>query len=215
MKIKVGELTIELAPINKEVLPAFVEGLAQLSVTKYLSRQTAPVLEDEYEWYDKIRADRTRLNWGIWVIADDERILIGDTTLIHIERKHVHQATSGSMIFRKDYWRRGIASHIHMARTWYAFQHLGLHRIKSAVIQGNEASRKALEKCGYRLDYVERNEQFIDGELRHLDHLAVLNPLPDFWQQWWHGDEPATEAIDARAATEQAMAWAEKNVELS
>jgi RimJ/RimL family protein N-acetyltransferase len=216
MKLKVGELNIELAPLTKESLEAFVTpGLQQASITRYLSRQTAPVMEDELEWFDKVRANRDALTWGIWVIQGDERTLIGNTTLMDIERKHIHQATSGSMIFDRAYWRKGIASHIHKARTWYAFQHMGLHRIMSAVIQGNEASRKALEKSGYRLVYVERNTQFVDGGLRHQDNLAVLNPLPVFWEQWWHGDEPDAEAIEARRVTDEVMKWAEENVELS
>lgn len=215
MKLKVGELGIELAPLTKESMEEFVKpGLQQASITRYLSRQTAPVLEDELEWYDKVRADKTRLNWGIWVVKGDERILIGDTALMDIQHKHIHQATSGSLIFNTAYWGKGIASSIHKARTWYAFQHIGLHRIMSAVIQGNEGSRKALEKSGYRLVYVERNEQFVDGELRHMDNLAVLNPLPVFWEQWWHGDEPDAEAIEARRVTDEAMKWAEENVEL-
>lgn len=214
MKVKVGELTIELAPIDKESMRHFVAGMAQAKVTRYLSRRTAPTLEQEYDWRDKMSNDPSRLNWGIWIAEESERILIGDTTLMHIEHKHIHQATSGSVIFREEYWGRGIASSIHKARTWYAFQHMGLHRVKSAVIQGNVGSRKALEKSGYRLTHVERNEQYVDGELRHLDNLAVLNPLPVFWEQWWHGDEPDAEALDARLVTEEVMKWAKDNVEL-
>ena len=214
MRLSVGDLTIELAAFDKESMAGFVTGMAQASVTRYLSRHTAPTIEDEHEWYDKVRTDQTRLNWGIWVVEDGGRKLIGDTTLMDIQRKHIHQAISGSEIFNKDYWGQGIASHIHKARTWYAFQHMGLHRIMSAVIQGNVASRKVLEKSGYRLVYVERNTQFVDGQLRHQDNLAVLNPLPSFWDQWWHGDEPDAEAIAARAVTEEVIAWAEKNVEL-
>lgn len=214
MRLTVDKLTIELAAFDKASMAGFVEGMAQASVTRYLSRSTAPTIEDEHEWFDKVRADRTRLNWGIWVVDDNQRTLIGDTTLFDIQRKHIHQATSGSEIFRKEYWGRGIASAIHMARTWYAFQHMGLHRIMSAVVQGNHGSLKALEKSGYRLVYVERNTQFVDGQLRHQDNLAVLNPLPVFWDQWWHDDEPDAEAIAARAVTEHVMDWAEKHVEL-
>lgn len=215
MRLDVDGLTIELAAHTKNSMERFVEGMAQLSVTQYLQRNgTAPSLEDEHEWYDKIRTDKTRIHWGIWTIENGKRTLIGDTVLLDITREHIHQATSGSVIFDKQYWGKGVASSIHKARTWYAFQYLGLHRIMSAVVQGNAASLKALEKSGYRLVYVERNTSFVNGRLRHQDNLAVLNPLPAFWDQWWHGDEPDAEAIAARAVTEEVMAWAEKNVEL-
>lgn len=214
MRLTVGDLTIELAAHTKESTERFVEGMAQASVTRYLSRRTAPTLEDEHEWFERVRNRKDCLNWGIWVVEGDRRLLIGDTGLMDITKEHIHQATSGSQIFDKQYWGRGIASSIHKARTWYAFQHMGLHRIMSAVIQGNIGSLKALEKSGYRLVYVERNTNFVDGQLRHQDNLAVLNPLPAFWDQWWHGDEPDTEAVAARAVTEEVMAWAEKHVEL-
>lgn len=214
MRLTVGELTIELAPLTKESVGEFVAGMQRASVTKYLSLRTAPTLEDEIEWFDRTRAERTSLVWGIWVIQGSGRLLIGNTALADITKKHIHQATSGSMIFRKEYWGKGIASAIHKARTWYAFQHLGLHRIMSAVVHGNVASLKALQKSGYELVYVERNDVFVDGQLRHLDNLECLNPLDSFWGQWWHGERPTPRLAKARQTTRSVLDWAEKNVEL-
>lgn len=224
MRFTVGELRIELAPLTRESMSEFVEhahggGMQRNSVTRYLGRQSAPVLEDEYEWFDKVRADKTSLVWGIWVVDGDARTLIGNSVLEHIGQEghaaFIRQATSGSMIFRPEYWGKGIASAAHKARTWYAFQHLGLHRIKSAVIQGNGGSRKALSRSGYTLVYTERNEQFSDGQLRHLDCLECLNPLDLFWRQWWHGDTLPSSARQARQLTRDVMDWAEENVELA
>jgi hypothetical protein len=119
------------------------------------------------------------------------------------------------MIFRKEYWKRGIASHIHKARTWYAFQHLGLHKINSEVIQGNIGSRKALEKTGYELVYVRRNAEFVDGSLRHVDMLECINPIDSFWTQWWHDSPPTDEGVAAQIRAKEAMDWAEQHVSLS
>ena len=222
MRLKAGELTIELAPLTKEVMGEFINlehggGMQRLEVRRYTSSITAPVLEDEYDWFEKTRQSKDSIVWGIWVIEDDKRILIGNTSLFSFSEGHaklILQATSASMIFRKEYWGRGIASSIHKARTWFAFQHLGLHRVKSAVIQGNVGSLKALSRSGYSLVYVERNEQFVSGRLRHLDCLECLNPNEPFWGQWWHGDRPPRRALEARRCTQVALAWAEENVEL-
>ncbi len=215
MKLEVGELTIELAPLTRDVMVEFVAGMQQASVTRYLAHHSAPTLEDELEWFDKTRADKRNLVWGIWVIDGDKRILIGNTVLMDITIAHIHQATSGSMIFRKEYWGRGIASHVHRARTWYAFEHLGLHRIKSAVIHGNVASFKALAKSGYGLVYVERNTAFIDGQLRHQDNLECINPTDKFWSEWWHGDRPPKRSLQSRTIAQDAMEWSKQHVELS
>lgn len=214
MRLTVGELNIELAPLAKEVMKEFVAGMQQAGVTKYLAQHVAPTLEDELEWFDKIRTDKQSLLWGIWVVDGDSRVLIGNTALNNITKSHIHQATSGSMIFRKEYWGKGIASHVHKARTWYAFQHLGLHRVMSAVIQGNVASRKALAKSGYELVYVERNTVFVDGALRHQDNLECLNPLDSFWTQWWHSNRPTKRSQVARRCTQEVMVWSQENVEL-
>ena len=215
MQLQVGELNIELAPIDKESLAAFISpGLQQASVGRYLSRSVAPTLEDEQEWYEKVRTDKDSRVWGVWVREGDERKLIGSTALNGIKWTHVHQATSGSLIVDQSYWGKGIASSIHKARTWYAFQHMGLHRIQSAVLHGNVGSSKALSRSGYELVYTERNEQFVDGSLRHMDCLECLNPNEPFWAQWWHGERPPQRSKEARQRTREAMAWAERHVTL-
>jgi len=215
MQLDVGELKIELAPLSKEVLGEFVSpGLQQASITKYLSSTTAPVLEDEHEWFEKMRLAENAITWGIYVRNGEQRVLIGNTSLTDITKGHTIQAVSGSMLFRKEYWGKGIASSIHKARTWYAFDQLGFTRVKSAVIHGNVASRKALEKSGYRLVYVERNTVFVDGQLRHQDNLECVNPGEVAWNLWWGGDVPAKDAVDARERTLDALKWVKENVTL-
>ena len=216
MQVKAGDLLIELAPLTKENVTKFVEngGMQHASITKYLDRTSAPVKEDEIEWFERVRAEKDSLTWGIYVIEGDSRTLIGDTTLMDITRKHIHQATSGSMIFDQSYWGKGIASSIHKARTWYAFQYLGLHRIMSAVIQGNIASLKALQKSGYDLVYVERNTVFVDGRLRHQDNLECLNPNEPFWSQWWHSERPPKHSLAARRHAQEGLDWARQHVKL-
>jgi len=216
MRFKVGAQSIELAPLDKEVMGEFVNpGMQQFEVRKYTNSHNAPVLDDELSWFDKVRTSKNSVVWGIWIIEGERRILIGVSSLFDIKIDHIHQATSGSMIFRKEYWGKGIASAAHKARTWYAFQHMGLHRIMSAVIQGNEGSLKALTRSGYTKVYTERNEKFIDGQLRHLDCLECLNPNEPFWTQWWHADRPSKASLAARGLTCEVLTWAVQNVELS
>lgn len=215
MRLRAGEIEIELAPLARDDMPHFINpGMQEYEVTKYLTA-AAKVLEDEYDWYEKVRKDKTSLIWGIWVIEAEKRTIIGTSALNDISMGHTRQATSGSMIFDQKYWSKGIAKHIHMARTWYAFQHMGLQRLKSAVIQGNVASLKALQRSGYELVYVERNDVFVDGQLRHLDALECLNPSKSAWSEWWHGDTPTKRSRDARVRTQTAMQWAAENVKLS
>ncbi len=214
MQMKVGPLNIELAPLSKDVLGDYISpGMQQLSVNRYMARRNAPVLEDEHEWFEHVRAQKDSLTWGIWDVTDGRK-LIGTTGLHNIGGTHIREATSGSMIFRQEYWGQGIATAIHKARTRYAFEQLGLHRVKSQALQRNVGSRKALERSGYCLVYVERNFLFVDGQLQHADNLECLNPDPAFWRTWWGSDRPSKRALEARTRTVAALEWAAQNVKL-
>ena len=70
MRFKVGDLDIELAPLTHESMSEFVNlshggGMQRHQVTRYLGRRLAPTVEDEHEWFDKTRADRTSIVWGM------------------------------------------------------------------------------------------------------------------------------------------------------
>lgn len=222
MRFKVDELDIEMAPLTRESVSEFVDikhggGMQRHSVTRYLGRRFAPVLEDEYEWFDKVRVAEDKILWGIWVSEAGVRTLIGCSDLEGVgkgDASYIRKAESGSVIFRPEYWNKGIGSAAHKARTWYAFQQLGLHCIKSTTVKGNRGSSKALTRSGYMYLHTERNDHFVDGEMHHLRHYECINPYDTFWSQWWGNEEPSQAAIDARQLTREAMSWAERSVEL-
>lgn len=214
IRFDVGNLRIELAPIPKEEMGKFIEdgGLQAHTVTRYLGRM-APVLEDEHEWYDKVRTQKDSVVWGIWDITDGRK-LIGSSSLHDIEGEHFRQATSGSLIFDTSYWGKGIARNAHKARTWYGFSQLGLTRIKSAVIVGNLASQRALEGSGYTKVYIERNEKYVNGAFHDLLCLECLNPDPIFWDRWWGKRNPTTLSLAGRNRTVSSLEWAKEHVTL-
>lgn len=216
MRVGVGELTIELAPIARKDLKEFVSpGMQQAVVTRFLGTSFAPVLEDEFDWFEKVRTQRDSLVWGIYNVAGEKRTVIGVTSATNITHYcGISSTVTGSQIFRPELWGKGIASAIHKARTWYLCQHVGLHQINSGVMHGNTASRKALEKVGYRPTYVERNFKFVDGKLRHQQYLECINPNEPFWSAWWGEDTPPKAALKARERSLEVLEWAEKNVTL-
>lgn len=216
MKLKTDAgLQLELAPFTRDECGAFVEGFSKESVTQYLEFHASQTFELEQKWYDGVIENKNCYVWGIWVIENDGRKLIGNTAINDITQHHTIQASTGSVITDMNYWGRGVASAAHKARTWYAFRKYGFTRLKSAVLQPNIASRKALEKSGYSFVYTERCVQFKDGKLVHQDNLECLNPDDWAWRQWWGDDRPTRKAVEARAKTLEALRWAEKNVELA
>lgn len=209
---------IELAPFTREEVQTMVPGLQKYSVLHHLGLP-AMTLEMESDWYDKKSKEGSSVIWGIWVIDKHQRKLIGSTAINEIgphvaTQVNMRQGITGITITDTEYWGRGIASAAHRARTWYAFRHLGLIRLKSAVAQTNAPSQRALEKAGYVQIFVERNFQFLDGSYVHENLLECLNPADWAWRQWWGMDRPPVKSLEARKRTEAALAWAEKNVTL-
>jgi len=210
----------ELAPLKREDMPEFVKdgGMQSYEVLKFLGRTTAAVLEDEYDWYDnKARKSENDLIWGIYVIDGDSRIIIGTTGLHDIYGRTFFpkaSCTSGIMIFRPEYWGKGIAGACHRARTMYAFDVLGMVAIRSGVICPNEASRRAVESVGYVVHHTDRMHGYHNGAPRNDFALLCVNPCKYIWPYWWHAEKPTKRYRDGRKKATVAIEWARQNVVL-
>lgn len=216
MHLKIGELAIELAPLTRESMGEFVRagGMQTHTVSRYLGSRTAPTLEDEHAWYDKVCADEHSFIWGIWAVDGNDRTVIGTSGLHDQQDWAMSIWTSGSMIFRPEYWSRGIGSRCHMARTWYAFRQLRANVIYSCALLDNTRSLNALLKCGYAQVATRRNARFVDGRYLHEAHLECVSPDPIAWREWWHGDRVPRAFREARTRTLAALAWADEHVQL-
>ena len=221
MKFKTATgIHVELAPFERDEVTQLTRGQQQLGVLRYMGMANMAQTDGlEQDWYDKAAKKAKDVLWGIWVVEGKNRKLIGATSINEIgphvaSQPNITQGTTGISIADTRYWGRGVASAAHKARTYFAFQQLGIIRLKSAVAQTNRASRIALERSGYSYVYTERNFQFVDGCYVHEDNLECLNPDDWAWRLWWGDDRPTRKAIEAREHTRQALAWVQQNVEL-
>lgn len=216
MRFAVGELQVELAPLRRDDMQLFVRGggMQNHEVTKFLGRRNAPVLEDEYEWFDHTRTDGTTLLWGIYLREGKKRQLIGNTGLHHLGEGIMPYAVTGCMIFRPEHWGKGIAGAAHKARTWYAFTQMQpvIVQLRSAAYQPNTGSLKALGSVGYVPVFTERNDGFVDGQYLTKVSLDCVNPLEHQWNAWWHGDRVPERYKVARRRTLDALTWATEHV---
>lgn len=129
---------------------------------------TGPVTEqDEITWLNSQKEDRDSLEWIIY--AGDE--LVGVSGLHKIDLVN-RNAELGIMIANKEHWGRGIATVAEIAITEYAANNVaagGLHKIKAYVLTrddgtGNDASRAAITKVGYREVGVYRESVWVCGK---------------------------------------------------
>jgi len=97
-----------------------------------------------------------------WVIEADGKA-IGATGIHGINWLDAN-GTTGIVIGEKAAWGKGYATEAMQIRTRYAFRELNLHKLVTEVDTENEASRKALERNGYRTVGVRREQTFRDGK---------------------------------------------------
>lgn len=110
------------------------------------------------------------------IASGDE--LVGGIGLVLGEDVHRRTAEIGYWI-GPALWNRGIATRAVGAFTRWAFERFDLDRIHGDVFEGNDASARVLEKCGYVFEGRLRKSVFKDGRtLDQLVYATVREPRP-------------------------------------
>jgi ribosomal-protein-alanine N-acetyltransferase len=125
-----------------------------------------------------------------FVVTYDGR-LVGQLTVAHLIWGSLRSASLGYWIDR-DHAGRGIIPTAVALVTDHCFRVVGLHRIEVAMRPENLASRRVVEKLGFRFEGVRPRYLHIDGDWR--DHLVfALNEdeARDGLVARWHATRPA------------------------
>jgi RimJ/RimL family protein N-acetyltransferase len=114
------------------------------------------------------RARGTMLTWGI---EKDGHIVgcIGLSDLIWQQAAWRKDVGELGYWLAPALWGQGLMTEAARAVIAFGFDDLGLHKIKVAHLDGNAASRKVIEKCGFR--FVGRREEDVWRDERWYAHL--------------------------------------------
>lgn len=166
---------LRLEPPRPEHLPSYPRWFADTAVTAYLKRQAVPSLKEEEEWLERMARSETDVVWAL-VLADGSHV--GSVGIHRIDWQSRH-GTTGTLIGERSAWGQGYATEAMRLRTRYAFEDLGLEKLVTNVWLENEASRRALERVGYRQAGVHRRHVYRHGRW-HDVWIGEL--LCDEWQ---------------------------------
>jgi RimJ/RimL family protein N-acetyltransferase len=170
---------IRLEPPRAEFLPIYARWFADMEVTRYLLHRFPFTRKAEEEWLEETGKDPHKVIWAI--VLKDGHKLIGGTGLEKIDWRN-RRAESGTMIGERDEWGKGYATEAMRLRTRYAFRELNLEKIVTHVVGPNDASRRALERVGYRQCGVYHRHFFIDGAWHDAWLAEILS-------QDWHAQQ--------------------------
>ncbi|MEL6841299.1 MAG: GNAT family protein [Pseudomonadota bacterium] len=121
-------------------------------------------------WAQRSIANGTAMPLFMFRRTDDA--LVGAITLDHIKRGPAQSGITGYWIgqpfARQGYMREAIQAVVH-----HAFTIMDLSRIEAGCLPENTASRRLLEKCGYKYEGVAQSYLQINGRWRN--HVLYAN----------------------------------------
>ena len=109
----------------------------------------------------------------LFLVRREDEVLLGAITLDNIRRGPAQSGTLGYWVgapyARQGYMREAIAGMVH-----HAFERLDLSRLEAACLPENQASRRLLEKCGFKYEGVAQSYLQINGRWRtHVLYAAL------------------------------------------
>jgi len=147
-----------LRPPRKEELSIYQRWFEDPEVIRFLPGIGPFSDSQEEEWFKRVSENPNEVAWAIEV---DGRV-VGTTGIHGIDWRNGHGET-GIAIGDKSMWRKGIATEAMALRTAFCFRELNLHKIRCRAYMENEASKRALQKAGYRQSGIQREEMYREG----------------------------------------------------
>lgn len=153
-----------------------VEGLNNLTVSKWLANVPYPYTEEDARKFIQKSIDNDLYNFAI--VLKSENKVIGGTQLNNIS--YTHGTAGGGIWLNEKYHGHGYGTEAFGARIKYAFEELGLRKLENGYFKGNEASHKMQLKFGYKDEGV-RREEFISMATGKIEDEYITGLLKDEW----------------------------------
>jgi RimJ/RimL family protein N-acetyltransferase len=113
----------------------------------------------------------------------------------HVGLRPKEEERSGSYrigIVNPEYWGKGYGTEVTRLMLRYAFETLDLHRVHLRVTAYNHRGLRCYEKCGFRVEGVERHSFQVDGEWQNDVLMAILREEWEAQQARPSGDGEVT-----------------------
>lgn len=148
------------------------EYAADPSVTEFLL--WSPHTSVSYTWeYLKYVENRYAVgDFYDWAVIESESgKMIGTCGFASIDT--VNNSAQIGYVLNPAYHRQGIAVEAAKEVMRFGFDTLGLHRIEARFMQGNDASRKVMEKLGMTFEGFARDSMFVKGKYRTIGTCSI------------------------------------------
>ncbi len=164
--------TIDLCPRNSKLAKTYVRWKNNPHVRKYARNVIPRTLDDEKKRREEIGGRfRAQISLDIWYKEDNKPI--GQIGLGHINWIN-GWANAYVLIGELKYWNKNIATEATELLVEYAFNELNLNKIHGGVAVKNIGSWSVAEKIGFKLEGIQKEEFYVDGEYVDTKKYCLL-----------------------------------------
>jgi ribosomal-protein-alanine N-acetyltransferase len=154
----------EFKQTDEELLVSY---LNEADVTKYISaRLPQPYTKEAAAWWVS-----TGSKMGIVKAITNNGVLMGSISAIVGEFERQKTAEIGYWL-AKPFWGNGFASQALAEFSKALFLNTEIERLYAPVFEGNTASARVLEKCGFKLEAILEKAIYKNGEFYNELHYA-------------------------------------------
>ena len=150
------------------------EYASQPCVTEYLLWSPHESVYRTRQYLEALQASYRRGEFYDWaLVLTESGKMVGTCGFTSFD--HEHGRAEVGYVLNPSYWGRGLAAEAVMAVTGFAFSELEMNRVEAHFIEGNERSRRVMEKCGMTFEGMFRQYMFIKGYYRNIGICAVTS----------------------------------------
>jgi len=154
--------------VLRDHVPTDVEPLFRLRnderCMEFIGRPRATTLLDAQQLMERMAQERlmnASVSWTVALEGDDT--MIGSIGLYRLKPEH-YTAEVGYQL-TPEHWGKGLMYEALNAVTEHTLGHLGFHRIEAITDPRNQRSRALLERCGYALEGIQRENYYWEGKI--------------------------------------------------
>ncbi len=171
---------VSLSPVEKGDARRIYELFVNPEVRRFIDAHNSWMIPNELQEEEFVNDILKNRKFTFPVIENSSGELIGLVSLMKVDTRN-GKAELGYWIGRP-YWGKGYGTEAAKLAVEYGFKVIGLRKIYAYVYEANEASKRILEKLGFKL--VGRLRQhLLDPELGPVD-LLVYDLFKEEWEAY-------------------------------
>ncbi|TMW71872.1 GNAT family N-acetyltransferase [Alteribacter natronophilus] len=164
---------LRLRPFQLEDAPDLFSYASSALVSRFLPWEAHRTLSDSEEFVSFILKQYEEGRPAPWAVELKETgNVIG--TIDFVAWFPEHRRAELGFVLSEEYWGRGLIAEAARRVIAYGFDYLDLVKIKAPAITENVQSRRVLEKLGFKLEGILKQEYIIKGKSRDMAVYSLI-----------------------------------------